>query len=319
MSMRSSVWIQRWKQLRIFLIAVGATLLVWLCMSLSDVQTFDVDVNVRVEGLDTVRYAIVKADTSLTLNVSMNGFNAIRNRCGGEMPSVVVRVPKSHQTFPSVSIAVNDYLSDIGTQLYYTGLKGVASRQDSLRWQLAERCSKPFLPDISPIEFSFKEQFGLGGTPQVLPDTVWLYGSQESLNQINSIRTLSAHVSNIDSTSVHTFELNPAWKDYPDLRVSHTEVQVVVPVERYVERSFKLPVSYPDTSVRVRLYPEQVQVTCWVSTSHYKEINQSMITLSLQQNATEGTSQLPVIVTGFPSYARIKQVKPQTVECVIIR
>ena len=66
----------RGRQIRSFLVILGLTSLVWLGMAMSETKEYNLPVKVSFSGFDTKRFAVVGADTSMTLQVESTGFNA---------------------------------------------------------------------------------------------------------------------------------------------------------------------------------------------------------------------------------------------------
>ena len=66
-----------------FLVILGLTALVWLGVSMSEERTYPLRVQVVMTGYDTIRYAVVEADTALDVQVKMSGFDAFLHSIAG--------------------------------------------------------------------------------------------------------------------------------------------------------------------------------------------------------------------------------------------
>ena len=166
-----------------FLVILALTALVWLGVSMADTGEYPMQVRVEMVGYDTVRYAVVSADTVLPLKVTISGFNAFVN--SHRQQHLEVTVPHG-QNAVAVSSLEKQLLHEI------LGAKEVASPVDSLRIVLAPRGQRTFRPRIDDVQFTFTEQCGLYGEPTVTPSEVTLYGPDETLAQIDCLKVAAA-------------------------------------------------------------------------------------------------------------------------------
>ena len=245
-----------------FLVILGLTAVVWLGVSMSESMDYTVPVKIRYVGYDTVRYALADADTVLPMRITSSGYVAFLM---GQM-----------ETSPEVQVSIkgNSLQSAIGTDSLYaavrqsvTGIKDVSCSIDSLRVTLVERGSKTFRPTLDAVSFEFAERYGLYGEPVVTPAEVVLYGPEEVLSAIGSLPVATTTVSGISKSQSYTLPLEPVWEQYGDVRPSCTEVQVFVPVESFVERTYKVPIMVDgaDSSVAVHVYPPEATLHMWVA------------------------------------------------------
>lgn len=100
---------------------------------------------------------------------------------------------------------------------------------------------------------------------------------------------------------------------------SHREVQLVVGVEEYTERSYRVPVQVRglDSGSVAKLYPQQVEVSFWVAERDFTRVSEEMFEAGVNYDPEE--SQWKVEVKRFPEFVRIKGVKPSAVQYVLFR
>lgn len=301
---------------RSFWIILLLTVATWVVVTMSENSDYPIDVHISYEGYDTARYAVTYSDTVLPVVINSNCFLAISRH---------YQVPKQHfviqvQGDTMVHVGKNLF-DDLVKQLNLTGVQRVSSQVETLRFAISERSSKGFVPQLKGVEFVFADQCGLSGMPKILPDTVWLYGDSASLCNIDELYTKSTQVRNISDSGYCTLALEPVWRNYSDVKSSHDSVRLILPVERYIEKKISVPVTFVsnDGQMRVRLYPERVDVTFWVMSKKYDEITSDMVTAEVEYVPSESPKNLPVRITRFPSYARVKQVTPTELQFVIIK
>ena len=309
-----------------FVIVLAATCLVWLVATMSDVRDYDYAFDVEYVGYDTARYALVEASPTVTLTIASNGFRAIRNsvvfRNGSlrvSLASAASRVTKMEESY-TFDLRMSRFVDDFERQVDLPNSSRITPRTETLRVRMAQRRRKPFVPQLRNIDISFAAGCGICGDARIEPDTVWLYGSAASLDGIESVYTAPATVANIDRSGYVTLDLDPVWEKYADLRSSTSSVRVYIPVEAYTEGTVTLPVRFlaDDTSLRAKLYPEQVEVTYWVPIKEAGNVSLGRFVASVDYSATDNT-EMRVCIDQFPSNVRIKSIQPEYVKYVIIK
>ena len=284
---------------------------------MSEHNDYPLDIKVEWVGYDTAQYVVTRSDTLLPVVVNSNCFQAIgRYRA-------VRRKPYTITTAADTVVKVGDRLfDDIRKQYGFHGTHGFKSTTEQLTFAVEERHRRGYVPQLRDVEFRFADQCGLSGSPVIAPDTVWVYGSPEHLDKIESLYTAPAILGPIGDSGYRTLALAPLWRKYPDLRVSTDSIHLFLPVDRYVEKTFSVPVRVQgaDNTTQIRLYPERVDVTLWVPIDAYDQTTDDMVHVVADFNPDDTRSHdLPVRVTLFPANTRIRQIAPSAVQYVIIR
>ena len=293
------------------------TVLVWLGVSMSEVHDYPLHVKVEMTGYDTVRFAVVHADTDLHMQVGMDGFNAAAMSLFRIGPTVKVDMSEGGLYR---SVAVDDIADNLKYQLQSLGIRHVASSHDSLRLQLAQRGQRTYKVNLDSVSFSFAEQYGLYGEPRVSPSHVTLYGADSLLASISTIGIKRTSIDGISGSATYRLRLDPVWEQLGDVRSNYSDVDVFVPVETYVEREYSVPLTVDgaDTSVRMRLYPEVVKVRVWVARCDLDRTPDFRVAINYADVLTDGGYLKPRLVQ-FPSWVRPRAIVPDVVQCVVIK
>lgn len=294
-----------------FLIILGLTALVWFGVSMAETNTYNLSVRVEMSGYDSLRYAVVRADTALNLRIESNGFNALIHSIRDERPTLNVDMSNRN------AVAGSEVCELARRQLI--GLTSVATDKDSLRLVLAERSQRTYKPVIDDVEFSFAEQYGLYGEPTVSPAEVTLYGPEADLQKIDEIRLEASRIEGIAQSGSYRLRLDPVWNRYTDVHPSVDEVDVYVPAETYVEREYKVPIQVvgADTNVELHLYPETATLRVWVAQCDLQRVPEFDVTIDYADVVAHRT--LSPRLSQFPTYLRPRSVEPAEVQCVVIR
>ncbi|MBR1785442.1 MAG: YbbR-like domain-containing protein [Bacteroidales bacterium] len=299
--------------MRQFLVILGLTALVWLGVSMSEERDCNYAVKVRITGYDTVRYAIVEADSALLVNARLTGFNAMLNSLFRRHPAVDVEMADNHH-----AVAVADIEGLLRRSI--SGATRVDCITDSLRFRLDERASRVFEPLIDRVQFSFSGQHGLYGEPTIAPHTVTLYGPRSVLDSIESLHVAEASIEGIDKSGDYRLPLEPVWNTCPDVHPSCREVTVSVPVEAYVECEYRVPVSVSgvDSAVDVMLYPEFATVRAWVAQRDLGGSPDFRVSVDYGE-ILAGKEYVEARIEQFPSHVRLRSVEPAMINCVILQ
>lgn len=296
-----------------FLVILGLTVLVWLGVSMSDEHEYPMQVQVQFAGYDTVRYAVVRADTAVEVKARMEGFNALWGSLHHRNPSVRVVLPRGRR-----AVAMSEITDQLRRSI--AGAKQVSSNTDSLRIVLAARASREYQPRLDAVDFTFTEQYGLCGEPQVQPATVVLYGPQEDLDRIETLPVAAATIRNVDRSGSYRLPLEPVWERFADVHPSVREVVVNVPVEAYVEKEYKVPVTVEgqDSTVTLRLYPEVATVRAWVPQRDIAREADIRVSIDYEE-VINGNGQVSPRLVRFPVTMRPRSVEPREMQCVVIK
>ncbi|MBR1550022.1 MAG: YbbR-like domain-containing protein [Bacteroidales bacterium] len=322
----------RGRQVRSFLVVLGITALVWLAMAMSESREYNLPVKVRFSGYDAKRYAVARIDTSLTLKVEATGFNAMFYSLRREPPTVqldmnselVYRYVRRRGEVTDLyrSVAVNDLSSQISTQLDAIGIHYVGSAKDSLQLVLNERASRTYIPDLGDLRINFSDGYGLYGEPQVTPGTVTLYGPRDVLDTIERVCVKPVVLNKVLQSGTFVVSLDASWRQVGDVYSSVDAVSVYIPVKRFIERRFTVPVTVDDadSTHALRLYPDHVEIDVWVAQDELASVSADRFTVSASyDDILSGLQRLKLRVSRFPRNVRIRSVNPKEIEYVIIK
>jgi hypothetical protein len=282
---------------------------------MAEPEEYRVNAKVEMVGYDTVRYAVVSADTSVAFRVTTDGYRAFLFSMRHEEPELKIQVEGDVLQY---SVAVESLYEILRGQM--GGVKNVAGAVDSVRMTLAERHHRVYRPSLDRVDFSFAEQYGLYGQPTVSPAEVTLYGPEEALAAIDEVRVAPSSVTDIKASGSYRLPLEPVWKQYPDVHPSSSEVSVYIPVEAFVEREYHVPVtvSGADTNVELRIYPEEVTLRVWVAQRDLARTPDFEVVIDYGE-VLQHKSTIQPRLQSYPSYIRPRSIEPGEVQCVIIK
>lgn len=282
---------------------------------MSDEKDYPMRVRVEVTGYDTIRYAVLSVDTMLNVQARLSGYYAFLHAVDHTPPVLTLNF-SDKALRQSVSVAnINERLKQS-----IRGARDVVCGKDSIRLVLAPRASRSYVVDITGVRFSFADQYGLYGEPAVNPAEVVLYGPEEILDSINVLSVSPTVLANINESDTYRLPIEPVWNRFPGVYPSCTEVNLTVPVEPYVEREYSVPITVEgaDSTVMLRLYPEEVTLRAWVAQRDLHRDPRFSVVVDYADAIGNNGTLTPQLVY-FPSFVRPRSVEPSEVQCVIIK
>lgn len=311
---------------RTFLVVLGVTCALWLMLSMSENKEYSASYKVEYVGYDTAKYALLVAPDTLHLKVTSTGLQAImRNRHmrDGRLRLNLSGLISDADTgeVQKAELFLGDQLDAIRSQLDVSQSNRVVLNAERFQITAARRESKVFFPMLRGVNFEFAEGFVLGDEPRWDCDSIVLYGSRKSLDAIKEIATLSSCISQINRSGYHTILLDTVWKQFDDLRISRDHLKIYVPVEEAIERELTVPVKIvcDNPNLKIRLYPDQVNVSFWVSPQAYSSVTSDMFEVVAEYQEGHVEEELNLNLSRFPSMVKIIGINPLSVKYVVIK
>lgn len=305
--------------MRVFLVCLLITAVVWVLMSLSETKSMRYSHPLKFSGYDRNRYAI-QADTAITLEITGTGFELLKTLAWKTPPAITVDLSGRKYHLRN-SMATADLEKSVLAQLNLYDNQKIRFMEDSIVFFLNKRASKTVAVDIANVDFEFAPQYGIYGAFVVTPDSITLYGDSNSLGQVDKVGVEKVRLHNIDADSTYTIPLQPVWKQYSDLYPSARYVKVHIPVQRFTEATYTVPIAfvYRDTTVHAKVYPPNAVITCKVALKDYKRITASDFETVVSCQSLHQQDTLPVEVSRFPQHVRISKINPEHVQYVVIK
>lgn len=171
------------------------------------------------------------------------------------------------------------------------------------------------VPVLLQSQVSVAPQHQLVGEAQLIPSCVQVFGSKQAIEHIDCILTDSIYITDLRESVRQDIRLQAP----NGVRVSPKTVQAVWNAEPFTEKSFTLPIEVLGVPAgkRVRLFPQQVNVTVRVGVSHFAHVQQADLK-AVCHYPTQTRHALPVeLITDNPYISNIR-IAPSSVEYIIM-
>ena len=179
---------------------------------------------------------------------------------------------------------------------------------------------KPLKSKVVPIvlrsDIKTQRQFGLYGIPTLEPASVTIYGPDEVIDTIRSIKTAMLVKNNVSDGFSESVGL-----DLLDgmIRSNTTEVKAVFDVDKFTEMDVEVPIRVSD-SLKLRFFPESMSVKCLVAMRDYASITPESFTVAVDRQQLEAMQPLlDVSLASWPPTVQVLSTRPDKVEYLIVQ
>ena len=158
-------------------------------------------------------------------------------------------------------------------------------------------------------------QYQLCGHPTVMPDSVHIFGTSQTLQAVSQVSTVLTDFEGVQDT----FRTRLALQPVDGVRMLPDSVGMLIVTEQFTDKALTLPIRVPDagdTAHVVHLFPNQVQVTFRIGTNRFNSVSEEDIEAYVELPETV-TDHLPVLVRCNDEHITHLRVKPEEVEYLI--
>ncbi len=172
--------------------------------------------------------------------------------------------------------------------------------------------------------YTFERRFGQYGEVKLEPDSIVVRGPRQIVDTLQSISTESLVFENLSQTIEQNVALqNPAFGQ--GLTLETQQAKMTLPVEEFTEKSVELSLSVicqhqSGVLHNLRLFPNRVTVSCLVALKDYNRVDASLFVAHVvcpAENPPE-SNRLEVLVETYPNFVTLQNIRPATVEFLIM-
>lgn len=245
----------------VLLLCIVIAFFLWVVYTLSNEYTsyfrFPLEVETNLDG----RTHLSQADNTLFLRGTARGFYIIRHTWRKKVPQLHIFADKSllrpYTDRPDEFYVLADNVHNQVNDALGTDLQLEALLTDTIRLEYKTTDHKK-VPVRFISDLSYSSQYMSFEPIRIYPDSVLVYAEEAYLDLIKEVRTRRVSLTHLHKTVEGIARLEVP----PNTRLSHTEINYEVMVKRYVELSYRVPVTAVNVPPRLELLllPEQVTV-----------------------------------------------------------
>jgi len=266
---------------RSFLIFLALSSFFWMITKFSnqytEVLTFDVSFKNFPVGVIPISDSI--SEVQITLSTS--GFQMLFYKFF--VNKIVLKPDKGVFKDGIASIPLGQSIKDIQNQLIgVTEVRALSPNTVNFEYSKLDNKRIPVKLQ-SPLDVIA----GFGVSEQLIfePDSINVIGTSNILDTLNAVYVNSDQIYEVNKSFEDQLKLNNPIPD--KIKFSKSSVSLKVVIDRFSEKSIKLPISLinvPD-SIALKLFPSTIKLTFSASLSNIKTINESSFIISCDYNS----------------------------------
>ncbi len=309
---------RRGRNLLVFLAFVLLSAIFWLLQSLQQVYTSTYSIPVVYSELPPEIGATGKLPDRLDVVLKDKGMNLLAYSIDGFSPVTVTATEQEIRRKKDMSMRKKELTELIQKQLLSTTTI-LSISPEEIQATFYPR-KKKTVPIILNGKVTPKNGF-YAFDPELSPEVVTVYGSEEVLSGITSVETEAFSLDRLDSDFSGEMAINPI----EEVLIRPTSVKMKIRVEQLTEQTFELPIitkNVPEGYL-LRPLPGKVSIQLTMPTSHYKEISEADLQVAVFHPSTPDSLKsdisLPVQLIMKPEWLKLYKISPAHVQFIIER
>lgn len=315
-----SKWIAN-NDLKVFLLSLLISTVIWTIMKLSDVNTYEYDVVLQYTEIPDDLLLINEPDSVVKLKLTSQGFNFFTNVFSGNqaisisMNQFDIRKSNYDDVF-NYKISVDQLSKQIGEKLNVRNL-GEIIEPDSILFRFSKYKTKD-VPIKVNHNLEFRNNYQLYGKAKTNPEYVSVSGPMSIIDTMKFIATESFSVDKIGEDFEKTLSLIVP----EDIILSHSKVDAIFKVANYteIERKVKVQLINRVEDVKIKTFPDFVTISYVVAVNDNDKIDENsfVITATLDSLKLLRGDELIPELEKKPDFVRNLTIKDKTIDYIII-
>ena len=300
-----------------FLIFLTLSTAAWFLVKLS--EDYSTQTSVAVNLVDGPADQWVSSpEQKVALSLNIDGFHTLRYKMLPEAKHVVtisLDEVSYHQERGNTYSFASQYVVEKIADWLDTDASDVIVNDSKIYFTMNPLKSK-VVPIVLRSDIKAQRQFGVYGIPTLEPAMVTIFGPEEIIDTVRSVRTAMLSKSNVSENFSEVVELDLLGGN---VRSNTKEVKVNVEVERYTEKDVEVPIQVPGDQ-KLRLFPENMTVKCHVAMKDYASIAPDAFHVTVDAQQLKALQPLlDVRLVSWPDYVQILDTHPDKVEYLIVQ
>lgn len=300
-----------------FLVFLVISTAAWFLVKLSEDYTTQTSFRLHLSDAPTDQW-ISSDEQSVKMSLNVDGFHVLRYKMIREPKRVVTialsDVPYRQENGDTYSFSSQYVAEKIADRL------NISASNITMNDAMIYFNMRPLKSKVVPIalrsDIKTQRQFGLYGIPTLEPASVTIYGPDEIIDTVRSVRTDLLSRTNVGESFNASVGL-----DLLDGKIhsNTTEVNATFEIDKFTEMDVEVPIKMTD-SLKMRFFPETMTVKCLVAMRDYASISPESFTVSVDKQQLKAMQPLlDVRLASWPPTVQIISTRPDKVEYLIVQ
>ena len=248
--------------------------------------------SLNIDGFHTLRYKMIR-DRVVTIPLNEVSYRLENGNTYSFSSQYVAEKVAEKLGINASDITMND------AKIYFT--------MDALKSKV--------VPIVLQSNVTTARQYDIYGIPMIDPSSVTIYGPQEVIDTIKTVRTEPLTMNNVSQNFDAILPLDLLGGC---IHSNVEEVKVEVQVEKFTEMDVEVPIK--TDSLKMRFFPETMSVKCLVAMRDYASIKPESFTVAVDKQQLKAMQPLlDVRLAGWPPTVQIISTRPDKVEYLIVQ
>lgn len=300
-----------------FLVFLVISTALWLLIKLSNDYSTQTTFSLQLEEVPADKW-ISSPELAVKMSLNTDGFHTLRCKMIREPKRVVTiplnEVPYRQETGNTYSFS-SQYVAERIADFLGIGTSDVVMNDDKVYFNMDMLKSK-VVPIAFQSDIKTQRQYDVYGIPTIDPSTITIFGPQEVIDTVKSVKTVKVSKVNVNQGFHETVGLDLLGGT---IRSNVKEVTVEVNVEKFTEKDIEVPIKVSG-GLRVRFFPETMKVKCLVAIKDYASIVPEDFSVAVDRQQLENLQPLlDVRLASWPQYVQVLSTSPDKVEYLIVQ
>lgn len=300
-----------------FLVFLVLSSVLWLLVKLSEDYTTQTTFCLKLENVPADKW-IANPEQTVKLSLTIDGFHTLRCKAIREAKRYVIialdEVPYRLESGHTYSFGSQYVIEKIADRLDVNATN-IIMNEDKIYFEMNSLKSK-VVPVVLRSDIRTQRQYEVYGLPILDPSSITIYGPEEIIDTLKSVKTEIVSKINVNESVRATVPLDLLG----GLIQSNTKsVNAVVEVVKYTEADVKVPVTAPDT-LKMRFFPETLTLKCLVPIKDYSTmVPENFRVVCDAEQLKDLKPVIDVRLVSWPNNVRVLSMAPDKVEYLIVR
>ncbi len=297
-----------------FLVFLAISTAAWFLVKLSEDYVTQTSFRLQMEEMPADKW-ISSAEQSAKMSLNIDGFHTLRYKM---IRDRVVTIPLNEVSYRLENGNTYSFSSQYVAEKVAEKLGINASditMNDAKIYFTMDALKSKVVPIVLQSNVTTARQYDIYGIPMIDPSSVTIYGPQEVIDTIKTVRTESLTMNNVSQNFDAILPLDLLGGC---IHSNVEEVKVEVQVEKFTEMDVEVPIK--TDSLKMRFFPETMSVKCLVAMRDYASITPESFTVAVDKQQLKAMEPLlDVRLASWPPTVQIISTRPDKVEYLIVQ
>ena len=298
-----------------FLIFLVISTAAWFLVKLSEDYVTQTSFRLQLDEVPADKW-VSSEEQSVKMSLNIDGFHTLRYKMiRDRFVSIPLdEVPFRLENGNSYSFS-SQYVAEKVAEKLGINASDITMNDAKIYFNMDALKSKVVPVDLQS-DITTARQYDIYGIPMLDPSSVTIFGPQDVIDTIRTVRTEPLTMSNVSQNFSTTVALDLLGGQ---IRSNIKEVKAEIQVEKFTEMDVEVPIRIAD-SLKIRFFPEAMSVKCLVAMRDYASITPESFSVAVDNQQLQAMKPLlDVRLATWPPTVQILSTRPDKVEYLIVQ